>query len=255
MIVFIEIFPVIVFIALIVMTILLRKKKNPEKLAVFFSVFALVCGIVHIFCEFYPFEYTGESGIDYIGQALIWGLFVNAILYTTLAAYVGFAIAATFFAVKAIKNKETRKKGIIALILGWICGLVISGLILTNIFSDYSNKKNIQVEVTEVSLTKSTDGEPAVRVELELYNGSKKEISYLSSVYEEVTQDGKELSHAPLFENINDDDPDIQFLEPGQSITIVKGYELEDPDDSVNILCRSYDGRFIYVDDEFEVER
>ena len=233
----------------------MSKKRNCEKLAVIFSICALVCGIIHIFCEFYPFEYTGEGGIDYIGQALVWSLFVNVLLYGTLAVYLIFAVVATVFAVKAVRAKETRKKGVLSLILAWICGLVVAGLITANVFVDHSNKKNIQVEVTEVTLTTDCDGEPAVRVEIELYNGSKTAISYLSSVYDEVTQNGKELSHAVLPEDLDDVDPEIKPLAPGESVTVVKGYELVFTDEPVNILCRSFDGKFIYVDEEFEIEK
>lgn len=232
----------------------MSNKRNPGKLSLIFSICALMCGMIHIFCEFYPFEYTGEGGIDYIGQALVWALFVNVLLYGTLAVYFIFAIVATVFAVKTIKAKETRKKGIVSLILAWICGLVIAGLVTANVLIDHNNKKNIKVEVTEVSLTTDYDGDQAVRVEIELYNGSKTTISYLSSVYDEVTQNGKELSHAVLPEDLDDDDPEIKLLEPGESVTVVKGYELEVPDEPVNILCRSYDGRFIYVDEAFEPE-
>ena len=233
----------------------MSKKRNNKKLAVIFSICALVSGIIHIFCEFFPFEYNGEGGIDYLGQALVWVLFVKALLYGTLAVYLIFAVVATVFAVKTIRAKETRKNGIVSLILAWICGLVIAGLITADVLIDISNKKNIQVEVTEVTLTTDYDGDPAVRVEIELYNGSRRTISYLSSVYDEVTQNGKELSHAVLPEDLDDDDPEIKQLEPGDSVTIVKGFELEDPDEPVNILCRSYDGRFIYVNDGFEIEK
>lgn len=233
----------------------MSKNRNYKKLAVTFSLCALVCGIIHVFCEFFPFEYNGEGGIDYLGQALVWVLFVKALLYGTLVVYLIFAVVATVFSVKTIRAKETRKQGIVSLILSWICGMVIAGLITANVLIDISNKKNIQVDVKDVTLTTDYDGEPAVRVEIELYNGSKTTISYLSSVYYEVTQNGKELSHAVLPEDLDDDDPEIKQLEPGDSVTIIRGYEPEVPDEPVNILCRSYDGRFVYVDDGFEIEK
>ena len=233
----------------------MSKKRKSEKRAVTFSICALVCGIIHIFCEFFPFEYKGESGIDYLGQALVWVLFVKALLYGTLIVYLIFAIIATVFAIKTIRAKDTRKKGVVSLILAWICGLVVAGLISANIVIDRNNKKNIEVEVTEATLTTDCDGDTAVRVEIELYNGSNRTISYLSSVYDEVTQNGTELSHAVLPEDLEDYDPEIENVEPGESVTIVKGFELEYTDEPVYILCRSYDGKFIYVDDEFEIEK
>ena len=225
-----------------------------DRCAFIFAVIALVSGIIHIFCEFYPFEYTGEGGIDYLGKALVWVMMVKVLLYATLAVYIIFAIIATVLALKTIKTNGKRKKGVISLILSWSCGIVIAGVVLTNIIVDRVNKRNIEVEVKEVDLTTDSDGQPAVRVEIELYNGSGRSISYLSSVYDEVTQNGRELSHAVLSETMNDDDPDIKSVEPGDSITIVKGYELEYPDEPVYIVCRSYDGNFVYVDGEFEAE-
>ena len=233
----------------------MSKKRNSETRAVTFSICALVCGIIHIFCEFFPFEYKGESGIDYLGQALVWVLFVKALLYGTLIVYLIFAVIATVFAVKTLKAKDKRKKGFVSLVLAWISGFVVAGLITANIVIDHNNKKNIEVEVTEVTLTTDCDGDTAVRVEIELYNGSNRTISYLSSVYDEVTQNGMELSHAVLPEDLEDYDPELEDVEPGESVTIVKGFELEYPDEPVYILCRSYDGKFIYVDDEFEIEK
>ena len=233
----------------------MSKKRNYEKTALTLSIIALVSGIIHIFCEFFPFEYQGEGGLDYIGQAILWVMMVKVLLYGTLIVYVVFAILATVFSVKAIKAKDTRKKGVVSLILAWICGLVVAGLITANFVIDYNSKKNIDVEVTEVALTTDCDGREAVRVEIELYNGTNTTISYLSSVYDEVTQNGEELSHAVLPEDLDDDDPEIKPLDPGESVTIVKGYELEYPDEPVNILCRSFDGKFVYVDEEFDIEK
>lgn len=233
----------------------MSKKRNYEKTALTLSIIALVSGIIHIFCEFFPFEYQGEGGLDYIGQAILWVMMVKVLLYGTLIVYVVFAILATVFSVKAIKAKDTRKKGVVSLILAWICGLVVAGLITANFVIDYNSKKNIDVEVTEVALTTDCDGREAVRVEIELYNGTNTTISYLSSVYDEVSQYGKELTHAVLPEDLDDDDPELESLKPGESVTIVKGYEVRYPDEPVYILCRSFDGKFVYVDEEFDIEK
>ena len=233
----------------------MSKKRNYEKTALTLSIIALVSGIIHIFCEFFPFEYQGEGGLDYLGQAILWVMMVKVLLYGTLIVYVVFAILATVFAAKAIKAKDTRKKGVVSLILAWICGLVVAGLITANFVIDYNSKKNIDVEVTEVALTTDFDGREAVRVEIELYNGTNTTISYLSSVYDEVSQYGKELTHAVLPEDLDDDDPELESLKPGESVTIVKGYEVRYPDEPVYILCRSFDGKFVYVDEEFDIEK
>ena len=42
----------------------MSKKRNFEKPAVILSICALVCGMIHIFCEFFPFEYNGETQTD-----------------------------------------------------------------------------------------------------------------------------------------------------------------------------------------------
>ena len=233
----------------------MSKKRNYEKTALTLSIIALVSGIIHIFCEFFPFEYQGEGGLDYLGQAILWVMMVKVLLYGTLIVYVVFAILATVFSVKAIKAKDKRKKGVVSLILAWICGLVVAGLITANFVIDYNSKKNIDVEVTEVALTTDFDGREAVRVEIELYNGTNTTISYLSSVYDEVSQYGKELTHAVLPEDLDDDDPELESLKPGESVTIVKGYEVRYPDEPVYILCRSFDGKFVYVDEEFDIEK
>ena len=233
----------------------MSKKRNYEKTALTLSIIALVSGIIHIFCEFFPFEYQGEGGLDYLGQAILWVMMVKVLLYGTLIVYVVFAILATVFAAKAIKAKDKRKKGVVSLILAWICGLVVAGLITANFVIDYNSKKNIDVEVTEVALTTDFDGREAVRVEIELYNGTNTTISYLSSVYDEVSQYGKELTHAVLPEDLDDDDPELESLKPGESVTIVKGYEVRYPDEPVYILCRSFDGKFVYVDEEFDIEK
>ena len=182
-------------------------------------------------------------------------MMVKVLLYGTLIVYVVFAILATVFAAKAIKAKDTRKKGVVSLALAWICGVVVAGLITANFVIDYNSKKNIDVEVTEVALTTDFDGREAVRVEIELYNGTNTTISYLSSVYDEVSQYGKELTHAVLPEDLDDDDPELESLKPGESVTIVKGYEVRYPDEPVYILCRSFDGKFVYVDEEFDIEK
>ena len=233
----------------------MSKKRNYEKTALTLSIIALVSGIIHIFCEFFPFEYQGEGGLDYLGQAILWVMMVKVLLYGTLIVYVVFAILATVFAAKAIKAKDTRKKGVVSLVLAWICGVVVAGLITANFVIDYNSKKNIDVEVTEVALTTDFYGREAVRVEIELYNGTNTTISYLSSVYDEVSQYGKELTHAVLPEDLDDDDPELESLKPGESVTIVKGYEVRYPDEPVYILCRSFDGKFVYVDEEFDIEK
>lgn len=233
----------------------MSKKRYFGKLAVVLSIIALVSGLIHIFCEFFPFEYQGEGGIDYLGQAILWVFFVKVLLYGTLLVYIVFAILATVFAAKTMKAKETRKKGVVSLILAWICGVVVAGLITANFVIDHNNKKNIEVEVTEVVLTTDCSGDQAVRVEIELYNGTNTTISYLSSVYDEFSQYGKELSHAVLPEDLDDDYPELESLKPGESVTIVKGFEVRYPDEPVYILCRSFDGKFIYVDEEFDIDK
>lgn len=97
--------PVAAVITALVLTIKLRKKDNPAGLARIFAFAALAFGIVFLLQEFFPFEYTGEDGIDHIADALLWGLFVNTLLYTTLTAYVSFAASATFLLSRHSKPK------------------------------------------------------------------------------------------------------------------------------------------------------
>ncbi len=240
-------------IAALVLGIVKRKTKNPARTARVFAFVALALGIIHIFCDFYPFEYTGEGGIDYIGQALVWGFLVDAVLYSTLAAYLSFAILATVYAVKAAKTKDKAGKNWLTLVITWICALVVVGLVTVNIVSSRIRMKNISVQVQEVTQTTDTDGNQAVLVVMELKNDTKNDIYYLGCVYDEITQNGRELPHATLNELIGTD-TDIERVRPGSSVIVKKAFKLDDPDEPVHILCRTYGGDFIYVDDDFEIE-
>ncbi len=240
----------VVIIAAVLLIVL--RKKDQARLAVVFSVIAFVFGTLHIFCEFFPFEYTGPDGIDYIGQAIVWGLMVQSILYGTLAAYISFAVVATFSAVKALKESETRKKGIISMILSWICGIVIVCIIITNIVADKNYKKSIRIEVKEVSQVTDTESDPAVLIMFKIYNGTKRDIMYQTSVYTEVSQNGKEIYHTTVDGWKEYEDADIKYVKPGSSAVIRKTYKLKDTSAPVKILCRTYGGDYTYIDGEYK---
>jgi membrane protein CcdC involved in cytochrome C biogenesis len=239
-------------IAAIVLCIKLRKTKHPARVARVFAFIALACGIINLFCDFFPFEYNGPGGIDYIGQAIVWGMVYSAMLYSTLATYVIFAIAATAYAIKASKAKDKRRKGWLTLIISWVCALVVAGIVLTNIVSDNNRKKNISVEVREVTETVDSDGEPAVIVVMEFKNNRKSETFYHAAVYDEVSQNGKELPHASIEELIGKD-YDLEEVAPGSSVIVKKAFKLKDPDAPVHILCRTYGGDYTYVDKDFVI--
>ena len=236
----------IAVIAAVILLIVLRKK-DPAKMAVVFSAVALVCGISHIICEFFPFDYSGPGGLDYIGQAIVWGLAVQSVLYGTLAAYISFAIVATVFALKALKVSGKRRRGAVSLILSWICGLVICCLVITNIVSDQTHKRNIRVEVREVTAAVDSDGDPAAVILYEIYNDTKREITYHSSIYEEVTQNGRSLSHAIVKGPEELKDSDIKAVAPGSSAIVRKTYKLREPGAPVNIVLRTYGGDYTYL--------
>lgn len=242
---------VLAIIIAVVLALTLGKKAKPGKSAVIFSIVALACGILFFVSEIYPFEYKGEGGIDYIGQALVWGIAVNSIRYAALAAYVSFAVAATVFAVKALKEKDTRKKGVISLILSWICGIVIVCIIITNIVADKNYKKSIRIEVKEVSQVTDTESDPAVLIMFEIYNGTKRDIMYQTSVYTEVSQNGKEIYHTTVDGWKEYEDADIKYVKPGSSAVIRKTYKLKDTSAPVKILCRTYGGDYTYIDGEY----
>jgi len=241
----------IAVITAVVLMIKFRKAQNPGKCAFIFSVIALVFGISFICFSLFPFEYTGETGLDYIGQAMAWAILVNSVQISLFAAYLSFAVVATVFAVKALIAKDKRKLGIVSLVNAWICGIVVGCMITVNYISDMNIKKSIRVDVKNVSLTEDYEGEAAVVFTLEFYNGSKNEITYLSSVYEEVTQDDCEIYHTPVVELLDETDEDIKSVEPGECVTIRKSYRLKDADIPVRIVCRSYDRKVIYVDSEY----
>ena len=239
-------------IAALILGIKLRKTNNPARVARVFAFIALACGIINLVCDYLPIEYNGPGGIDYIGQAIVWGFLYSAMLYSTLAAYICFAIVATVYAVKASKANDTAKKGWLTLVIAWVCAAVVAGIVVTNIVSEKNYKKNISVEVRSVTETVDSDGNPAVMVVMELRNNTKKEIYYLGSVYDEVSQNGKELSHASLRELLSDDS-DLEKVAPGSSATVKKGYKIKDKAAPVHILCRTYGGDYTYVDKDFVI--
>ena len=222
------------------------RKKDPGKMAVIFSCIAFVFGITHIVCEFFPFEYTGPDGIDYIGQAIVWGLMVQSILYGTLAAYISFAVVATVSAVRTLR-KGRRAKGTVSLILAWICGFVICCLVVTNIVRVVNHKRNIRVEVREVTAAVDSDGDPAAVILYEIYNDTRTEITYHSSIYEEVTQNGRSLSHAIVKGPEELKDSDIKAVAPGGSRLVRKTYKLKEPGAKVEIVLRTYGGDYTYL--------
>ncbi|MBR5181231.1 MAG: DUF5067 domain-containing protein [Clostridiales bacterium] len=241
---------VIAAVIAVVLAVVLRKK-DPAKLAVAFSVIAFVCGLLHLISEFYPFKYSGPGGIDYIGDAIVWGLMVSSVLYGTIVAYISFALVATIYAIKTIRSGEKRKKGVISLVLSWICGIVIAGLIITNIVTDITFKKSISVEVTKVTAAVDSDGDPAVVILYELNNGSKKEITFLSAIYENVTQNDKELRYGIVEGPERLKDSDIKKVAPGSTAVVRKTYKLKDPAAPVKIVLRTYKGDVTYLDGEY----
>ena len=239
-------------LAALILGIKLRKTNNPARVARVFAFIALACGIINLVCDYLPIEYNGPGGIDYIGQAIVWGFLYSAMLYSTLAAYICFAIVATVYAVKASKANDTAKKGWLTLVIAWVCAAVVAGIVVTNIVSEKNYKKNISVEVREVTQTVDTAGDPAVLVVMSLRNDTKREIYYLGSVYDEVSQNGKGLSHASLNELLNDDS-DLEKVAPGSSVTVKKAYKLKDPNAPVHVLCRTYGGDYTYVDKDYVI--
>lgn len=235
------------FIAVIVVIIRLRKTKHPEKVARIFAVIAVIAGVIYLICAFIPYDYKGPGGIDYIGQAIVWALMVNALLYTALGIYISFAIAATVYAIKAMKIKEKRKSGVISLIMSWVLGLVFFCMIISNVASDQAHMRNINVKVTDVIQTTSSEG-PAVVVTIEFTNNTKKEINYLGSVYDETTQGDKELGHASIEWIKTYNESDIEMVKPGETKIIKKGYKLKNTSEPVKFHFSNYGGSIVYED-------
>ena len=248
------VFTLIIVIITVVEEIRFRNYRKPEKVAKKFALIAIVFGILHLICDFYPFDYTGGTGIDYIGQAVAYGLFINAIIYSTLIVYLNFAVAASVYAVKAIRKNDKRKKSILWLILSWICAIVVAGIVTGNIIYDKTQKNSIKVEVKEVSSVTDYEGDPAVLVVLEFYNGTRNEVSYMSMAYDEVSQDGSELYGTVIGDSYSEPDYEIDRVSPGSSAEIRKAYKLKDPSKPVRIVCSTYGGDVIYIDGEFDVK-
>lgn len=237
-------------IAALILCIKLWKTKNPGRVATVFAVIAFVCALIHLACQFYPFEYKGGKGIDYIGQALVFGMAVNAVLYTTLAAYLFFAVIATIYVIKSFKKKESAGRNIVTLLIAWVFAVVFACFIVTNVVKDKQQKKNISVTVQQVEKTVDSEGKPAIIVIFGLKNDTNNDITYLGSIYGEVTQGGKELSHASVNELIGGPDYDLEKVKPGTTGTVKKAYVLNDQNAPVKIICRTYGGDVTYVDKE-----
>lgn len=237
-------------IAAILIGIKLRKTKNPARVARILAFISLFSGSVHIASEFYPYEYDGAKGLDYIGQAMAWGMMVNAFIYSTLAAYIVFAIVATIYAIKAIKAKDKHKKNWLTLLITWICALVILGFTVANIIASNNRLNKIEVTCQAVTHTMDTDGEHALVLTLKLHNGTNDEITYLSSVYDEATQDDRTLSRANIAKESGQPDTEIQKTAPGGDVIVKKAYKLKYQSKPVKIICRSYNGKVIYLDME-----
>ena len=244
--------PVIVVLAAVILTFKLRKTNKPEKISLIFSIVALVFGIAFIVFSFFPPEYNGEQGLDYVGQALAWAMIVNSIMTSLLVAYFSFAVASTIYAIKAFKDREKRKKGLISLVAAWICGIFFACMFTVNIISDTNTKKSLKVEVQSVTLATDSEGKTAAVVTLEFYNGSKRDITFLSSVHEKVTQYDLEIYYSPVLELLDDPDNDIKAVKPGESVVIRTSYRLNDADGPIRVSCTSYDGKVVYVDSEFQ---
>ena len=238
----------ILLIPVIIVIIKNRKTERPEKIARIFAVIALIGGLLCFFFSTNPFEYKGPGGIDYIGQALVWAFFFNLSIMTSLGIAFISAIAATIFSVKAMKKKEKRASGIISLIMSWILGVVIIGIILTNVISEQVHMRSIKVRVTDVTQTVDSDGEPAIIATIEFENGTRREICYMGSVYDEVTQGGKHLGHSIIPEIKEYNDSDLKMVAPGTTAIIKKGYKIKNASDPVNFYFSSYGGDVIYGD-------
>ena len=250
-------FPYVLALFILIITVIevirFWKNKKPEKIARKFAFIAVGFGIIHLFCDFFPFEYTGNSGIDYVGQAVAFGFFINAIIYSTLIVYLNFAAAATVYAVKAIKKNDKRKKSVLWLVLSWVCAIVVAGIVVTNIIYDNVQKNSIKVEVKEVTSATDYEGKPSVLIVLEFYNGTDGDLSFLSAVHHEVSQVGHEIYGTGIDDSLSGPDYELEPIKPGCSVEIRKAYELDDPDKPVRVLCSSYDGNVIYVDNEYKI--
>ena len=70
------VFTLIIVIITVVEEIRFRNYRKPEKVAKKFALIAIVFGILHLICDFYPFDYTGgtESFIEYLRSGKEFGL-------------------------------------------------------------------------------------------------------------------------------------------------------------------------------------
>lgn len=264
-------FPVLLVIgAAVTLIVVFRKNKNPEKIARIFSFVSLGLGVLCIVIQLcYP-EYDGPGGIDYIGDAIVHGLIFTAVLGIGTLAYLCSAVVTTVFSVKAIRKKPdvsenteqegSRKKsargiGIFSLILCWIYGVTVLGTGLTGILMKRAHEKSISVNVKEVTQVTDSDGDPAALVVFEVNNGSKREITFLSSIYAEVTQDGRTLSTALLPSERRLPDTEIERIKPGSTGVVRKAYKLRGSGQKIHIKLRTFGDTYTYVDGDYAVPK
>ena len=65
---------VLILSAAVILLVAFRKTKEPEKIATIFAFVSVGSGVLCLAVQFCFPEYSGPGGIDYIGDAIVYGL-------------------------------------------------------------------------------------------------------------------------------------------------------------------------------------
>lgn len=263
--IFFLILALLIVVATVVLIVRLRKTGDPAKMARIFSFIALAFGVLSlIFQLFFP-EYSGPKGIDYIGDAIVYAFIILSINALLLLTYFCSAVVTTVFAVKAIRKrpdsvirdadisrkdaKSARATGVFALILCWIYALVFVSFGIAGYVKEKEHINSIKADVKEI--TKVTDfyGNPAVLITIEVYNGTKGDITYLSEINDEFFQNGSPLYSTPLDPKERIVDTEGMRIKPGTTGIVKKAFKIKS-DAPIRTKMSTYDGKHVYFEGE-----
>lgn len=264
--IFFLILAVIIVAATVVIIVRLRKNGDPAKIARIFSFIALAFGVVSlIFQLFFP-EYSGPKGIDYIGDAIAYGLIVLSVYLLLTLVYFCCAVVTTVFAVKAIRKrpdsvirdadisrkdaKSARAVGVFSLILCWLYAIVVVSFGVANYVNEKDHINSIKVDVKEVTKVADFYGNPSVLVTIEVYNGTKGDISYISEIYDEFFQNGNPLYSATLDPKEKILDTEVMRIKPGTTGLVKKAFKIKPNGAPIKMKMTTTSGRHVYFEGE-----
>lgn len=266
--IFLLILAVLIVVAAVVLIVRLRKTKEPAKIARIFSFIALAFAVLSlIFQMFFP-EYSGPKGIDYIGDAIVYGFIVLSINLLLMLAYLCSAVVTTVFAVKAFRKKpdsvirdadisrkdakSARAVGVFSLILCWIYAVVFLSFNVAGYIKEQDHINSIKVDVKEVTNVTDFYGNPAVLITIEVYNGTKADITYLTEIYDDFYQNGNPLYSAALNPEGKIVDTQTELIKPGSTGIVKKAFKVKSDSAPIKMKMTPYGSDHVYFEGEIK---